>query len=158
MKRSSTPNALPTGAGLDAALQRLRTLAGTRVTAGIQSGEEGDLAAIASANHYGTDRIPPRPWLSAAAENNRARWVRLAGAVVKARGSGGGTGEQQLRQLGVAMVGDCQESLLDGTWAPNAPLTIARKGSDQPLVDTGRLNQSHRAQVEMPGESPVPVA
>jgi len=27
-------------------------------------------------------------------------------------------------------------------WAPNTPLTIARKGSDQPLIDTGQLRKA----------------
>jgi hypothetical protein len=27
-------------------------------------------------------------------------------------------------------------------WAPNTPGTIARKGSDRPLIDTGALRQS----------------
>ena len=50
-----------------------------------------------------------------------------------------------------------KESLLDGPWPPNSARTIAMKGSDQPLIDTGRLNQSQRAQVELPGEQPIVV-
>lgn len=33
----------------------------------------------------------------------------------------------------------------DNDWAPNAPATIKRKGSDTPLIDTGALRQSIRA-------------
>lgn len=29
-----------------------------------------------------------------------------------------------------------------GAWAPNSPLTIKRKGSSRPLIDTGRLRKS----------------
>lgn len=29
-----------------------------------------------------------------------------------------------------------------GSWAPNAPITIARKGSAMPLIDTGQLRNS----------------
>lgn len=30
----------------------------------------------------------------------------------------------------------------DGTWAPNSPITIRKKGSSSPLIDTGRLRKS----------------
>ena len=158
MKRSSVPGALP-GAGLEAAMARIASLNGARVTAGIQQaqGSVGSLAVIAASNHYGTHEIPARPWLSRAVSVNRARWSTLAGRVVKARGTGGGTGAVELRQLAVVMVGDCKESLLDGPWPPNSARTIAMKGSDQPLIDTGRLNQSQRAQVELPDEQPIVV-
>lgn len=144
-------------------MARLRNLAGVQVTAGIQSAEGAAtedgvrLVDIAAANEFGTDRIPSRPWLRTALDTQRVKWSALAGKVVAARGSGERDGAKELRTLGVVMVGDCKESLLDGEWAPNAPYTIAQKGSDQPLIDTGRMNQSQRAAVEMPGEAPIVV-
>lgn len=35
-----------------------------------------------------------------------------------------------------------------GNWAPNAPYTIARKGSDSPLIDTGELRRSITSKAE----------
>ena len=35
-----------------------------------------------------------------------------------------------------------------GNWAPNAPYTIAQKGSDSPLIDTGELRRSITSRVE----------
>lgn len=156
MKRA--PVGPPPGAGLRAALAAHRSLRGVQVSAGVQSvqgaevvdGEE-TLAQIAAKNEFGTERIPSRPWLRTALQVSAQKWRRLAGDVVKASRTDQGP-EPALRVLGVVMVGDCKESLLDGGWAPNAPMTIERKGSDQPLVDTGRLNQSQRAQVAIPGK------
>lgn len=34
-----------------------------------------------------------------------------------------------------------------GNWAPNAPATVARKGSDSPLIDTGELRRSISSEV-----------
>lgn len=34
-----------------------------------------------------------------------------------------------------------------GNWAPNAPRTIAEKGSDSPLIDTGQLRRSITSKV-----------
>ena len=161
MRNGRSPGPSP-GAGLRAALAAHRSLRGVQVSAGIQSvqGTERDpesgatLVEIAAKNEFGTDGPPPipsRPWLRTALQTNARKWQRLAGDVVKSARSPEGA-EPALRTLGVVMVGDCKESLLDGDWAPNAPLTIERKGSDQPLVDTGRLNQSQRAQVAIPGK------
>lgn len=38
-----------------------------------------------------------------------------------------------------------------GNWAPNSPLTIAMKGSEMPLVDTGRLRGSITFEVNKEG-------
>lgn len=141
---------------LAAAFRALRSLDGVVVSAGVQSsegrtqaeGSEVTLADVATWNHFGTEKIPARPWLTVAFDRNKRRWTRLAGRVVKPFRAGQGLTELQV--LAAAMVGDCQESLLDEPWTPNAPATIRRKGSDQPLIDTGRLNQSQRGQVKFP--------
>ena len=44
--------------------------------------------------------------------------------------------------IGMAMVEAVKEYVYSGALAPNAPYTIAKKGSDQPLVDTGDLMNS----------------
>jgi len=156
MKPAPAPN-------LDRIMRRLRTLDGVRVTAGVQGqvdatptdGDGASLLEIAATNEFGSDdgRIPARPWLRTSLDRNKAKWSKGAARVPKAMTSGG-TGEAELRQLGVVMAGDVKETLLDGPWKPNAELTVALKGSDQPLVDTGRLSQSQRAAVEIPGHGP----
>ena len=35
-----------------------------------------------------------------------------------------------------------QRKIVDGTFEPNAPSTIRKKGSSRPLIDTGRMRQS----------------
>jgi hypothetical protein len=35
-----------------------------------------------------------------------------------------------------------RQAILDGDWEPNSPETVARKGSSQPLIDTGHLKNS----------------
>ena len=52
---------------------------------------------------------------------------------------------------------DVQATLNTGPWKANSEATKAAKGSDQPLVDTGQLKQSIRAQVEVPGNPPAVV-
>jgi hypothetical protein len=148
---------------LAAAFKRLESLSGVVVSAGIQSSEgklqteaaDATLADVATWNHFGTQTIPARPWLEVAQDRNRRKWAGLAGRVVKPWREGDGLPELQV--LSAVMVGDCQESLLDGQWTPNAEATVKAKGSDQPLVDTGRLVQSHRGAVDFPDGSTVVV-
>ena len=45
-------------------------------------------------------------------------------------------------QIGLYVQGLMQKSITDLKSPPNAPATIARKGSDDPLIDTGHMRQS----------------
>ena len=46
------------------------------------------------------------------------------------------------KDIGAKSVGMIQQEIVDGNWTPNAPSTIAKKGSDHPLIDTGLMRQS----------------
>ena len=52
------------------------------------------------------------------------------------------TAEQMLNAIGVFQKGLVQNEIVDGEFVPNAPSTIKRKGSDRPLIDTGKMRQS----------------
>ena len=44
--------------------------------------------------------------------------------------------------VGMQMKSDISSTLTNGPWTPNSPVTIARKGSSRPLIDTGELRAS----------------
>ena len=50
--------------------------------------------------------------------------------------------QQAWEKAGMVGVNSVLGKFTDGSLAPNAPATIARKGSDTPLIDTGALRQS----------------
>ena len=54
----------------------------------------------------------------------------------------GGDMRHMLQQLGEVHVGDIQQRIRDLKEPKNSDVTIARKGSSNPLIDTGRLRQS----------------
>lgn len=56
--------------------------------------------------------------------------------------SSGGSADQALQQIGVVAKGLVQEEIVNGGFAPNAESTIRKKGSEQPLIDTGTMRQS----------------
>ena len=111
---------------------------------------EGDetLGEIAVKNHFGTDEIPARPFLTLAAEKNRDKWLKLTD---KLRDSVMGlerTETQALEVLGLVMRADVQKMITDIRSPPNSAATIALKGSSNPLIDTGQMRAAIDFQVE----------
>lgn len=52
---------------------------------------------------------------------------------------------QRLDMLAIYLEGALVDYFDNNNWVPNAPITIARKGSAKPLIDTGDLRRSIRA-------------
>lgn len=96
------------------------------------------VADVAFHNEFGTARIPPRPFFRNAIEDgkNRKKWGEVLG-IELAKNS---DIEHALNVLGMLVVGDIKRSINNsGAFALNSPATIKRKGSSQPLRDTGVL-------------------
>ena len=87
--------------------------------------------------------IPARPWITTAMDNNENDYARLAEKLGRKISKGEISKPDALRRAGEQIKSDQQKSLLTGNWTPNAPSTVRRKGSDKPLIDSGRLRQSH---------------
>ncbi len=155
-----------TGVGLPEVLARLGIIDGAQVTVGLQGtasttapgpAKAADLVTIGAAHEYGTDSIPMRPWLRTSALRYGKGWSKAWRTAVVAALQGTPT-DVPLRLVGLGMQGDVQATILDGPWFPLSPETIERKGSDVPLVDTGQMRQSIRAQIERAGSPPTVVA
>lgn len=95
------------------------------------------VASVAYKNEYGNPRIPPRPFFRGAIFNNSDKWGDLALKFFKRADS-----ETALGMLGESIRGDIIRSIDKTNTPPNSPVTIARKGSSKPLVDTGLLRAS----------------
>lgn len=95
------------------------------------------VASVAVKNEYGNPRIPPRPFFRGAIFNNSDKWGDLALKFFKRADS-----ETALGMLGESIRGDIIRSIDKTNTPPNSPVTIARKGSSNPLVDTGLLRAS----------------
>lgn len=126
------------------------------VRIGIQQGagsEKGvDLVDIAMFNELGTVHIPSRPFLrdsvDAHAEEINAFLQSMRQIIVR-----GGSAEKVLKKIGVFQKGLIQEEIAHGNFVPNSEATIKRKGSDKPLIDTGRMRQSINYVIQEKGGS-----
>lgn len=153
-----------TGPGLRNVLAQIRALDDVQVTAGLQ----GTAATTASGEStpaeivtIGTVNEKDRPFMRTSVARHGKKWLRPWDKAVAIVASGKSAGSwpvvQSLKLVGLQMVGDIQATLNTGPWEKNSAATVAAKGSDQPLVDTGQLKQSIRAQVEVPGHPPAVV-
>lgn len=111
----------------------------------VKVGVFGSRAQIAQWNEFGTTKIPSRPFLRGTMEKNAGKYARFLVAQARA-GLGGSdrTYRQAMNRLGLMMVGDVQQAISNGVPPPNAPSTIAKKGSSTPLIETGLM----RSEVE----------
>ncbi len=85
--------------------------------------------------------IPPRPFIKQAWEQNESKYKQMILDGLDSISCGKTTALGLLNKLGVESVKDIQESAVKLQNPKNAPLTVANKGSDNPLVDTGELER-----------------
>lgn len=110
-----------------------------------------DMAQIAMFNELGTSDTPSRPFLRKSVDENKDKINAFCKGQVK-KISQGGTAEACLKAIGVFGKSLVQEKIESGSYAPNAPSTIRKKGSDKPLIDTGRMRQSVNYVIQKKGE------
>lgn len=128
----------------------MKKLKNTEIVVGILGAEarltdgksDATLADIAVYNHFGTKHIPARPFLQNAVDQNQAEILKRLKGSLKLISEGQVSPETQLNRIGAYLVGLVQREITDLRTPPNAPATIRKKKSDNPLIDTGRLRQS----------------
>lgn len=125
----------------------------SKVKVGLPKGvADGEIIKIGVWNHFGTKGgasgggwggpIPERPFLSNAMRNNRGNYRSAMRSAAKAVLMGSTTMKTVVTRLGILAQGDVQEEITALRSPPNSPVTIALKGSDNPLIDSGRLRAS----------------
>lgn len=124
------------------------------VTVGIQQGEapydDGtSLALVAMINELGTDdgRIPPRPAFAQNMDEHQGKYLRHLERLPVLLAQGRTTVDQHLNTLGQMAEDDLRSTIVGLRDPANADSTVDRKGSSNPLVEDGRLNQSVRYKI-----------
>ena len=125
--------------------RELKKLEGLEVQVGFQSDQKYEdgtsIAEVAAHNEFGSSDTPERPFMRQSFENHEAELKAGCEAANRVVNSGG-SAEQALQQLGTLAKGLIQDEIVNGGFAPNAEPTIQKKGSEQPLIDTGTMRQS----------------
>ena len=137
----------PSNRGINRMLQRLTdgavkvgVLTGTGT---YPSGTNAPLIAeIAFWNEYGTDMIPERPFARNTVFERGREWLQVIRVLLRKRANDEISEDDALGFLGEVAKADMQQTITDFSVPPNAPLTIAIKGVDNPLIDQGILRSS----------------
>lgn len=95
-------------------------------------------AQLGAIQHFGNDRIPARPWLDVGVASVNDEILDTIAASLE----DGEDISQLLNRVGVVAVAGVQNYIDELSSPANAPSTVARKGADNPLVDTGEMKQS----------------
>lgn len=82
--------------------------------------------------------IPARPWLNPGVASGNKQYI----SIIERELADGGTPESALNKVGVVAVGKVQKYMTDLKTLPNAQSTIKKKGSSNPLIDSGALRAS----------------
>ena len=125
--------------------RELKKLENMEVAVGFQDGSSYENGAtvmeVAAYNEFGSSDTPARPFMKQSFESHGDELQAACDEVNRTLANGGNT-QQALEKLGVMAKGLIQEEIASGNFAPNAASTIAKKGSDKPLIDTGNMRQS----------------
>jgi hypothetical protein len=97
---------------------------------------------IATWNEFGAGNVPQRSFLRAYFDEEAPKNSKLALSLMQSCINGKRTPGQVLNLLGVKFVGEIQRRMARGIPPPNAAVTIRRKHSSKPLIDTGQLRSS----------------
>lgn len=88
--------------------------------------------------------IPARPWLEPGVKSGNLEYLRIIRDALE----DGEDLEQALERVGVVAVAKVQQYMTQLKSPANAPSTIRKKGSSNPLIDTGILRSSVDYKVE----------
>lgn len=125
--------------------KELQKMAEMEIVIGFQEGqlyEDGtSLAEVAAYNEFGTSDTPARPFMKQSFENHENE-LRAACENANVMLSKGKSADEVLNVIGAVAKGVIQQEIAEGEFAPNAPSTIRKKGSERPLIDTGHMRQS----------------
>lgn len=126
-------------------IQSLRELRKYEIEVGIFGNAEYVMIAavhefgVTIRKNRGSIVIPERSFLRSTFDEKQDEWFKFVKKQLEQVFSGRIDARTLCERLGAKMVADIQEKLTDLDTPPNAPATIAKKGSSNPLIDSGGL-------------------
>lgn len=124
---------------LDAVLQKQKLQFGT-VEVGFFKGSAKykggkDVTTVARDNDQGTKRIPERPFMIPAGNKAANKTINITVGSI----AGGMDEQQALSKAAIMFKNAIQREITNLKEPPNAESTILKKGSSNPLIDTGLM-------------------
>lgn len=114
-------------------------------SAGIHKEAEGmTVAEVAIIHEFGSQdgKTPERSHLRSTHDEKRSEWRRVTNRLGVKIILGKVSLDRALGIMGEMIKKDFKKKITSGDFTPNAPSTVARKGSDKPLIDTAQMLNS----------------
>jgi hypothetical protein len=131
--------------------RKLRSLQTKRLYVGLFAGDKypdgTDVVDVAMWNHFGTERIPERPFISFTIESREAAIKKRIAASVSLLTEGRSTAGQQLKLIGKYVSELIKREITLWDTPANAESTVKAKGFNDPLLETGKMRESVRHEV-----------
>ena len=124
-----------------------KMLKATTIRVGVPEGAGGyddgsTIAEVAFYNEFGTARIPERSFIRSTFNEQRDTFIKFMGSEAAKSLEGKQSMDTTIQRVGIKAQSEILKKFRDNDWDPNAPYTIAKKGSSTPLIDSGQLRQS----------------
>lgn len=134
---------------LTAVLEKLKLQFGT-VDVGFFKGTHTypngkDVTEVAKKNDKGIG-VPERPFMIPAGNKAANKTINITVQSI----AGGMDESQALSRAGIILKNAIQKEITNIKEPPNSPATIAKKGSSNPLIDTGKMRQSVKWKIRPP--------
>jgi len=130
-------------------ISELKKLKKYEIHVGIFGSDDAEYVMIAGVHEFGITIqkekgsivIPERSFLRSTFDEKQNEWFKFVEKQLAHLLNCRISAKTLCERLGAKMVADAQEKLTDLDTPPNAPATIAKKGSSNPLIDSGGLRQ-----------------
>lgn len=103
------------------------------------------VAEVAAANEFGGGNRPPRPFMKTTVKLRKKKWRKIVQDLLPQYMD---DVKGLFEKLGEYCVEDLSDMIRIWTRPPNRPSTIAQKGFNDPLVDSGKMMNSVRMRVK----------
>lgn len=158
---------------IDKVMRNLKQLGGKQIKVGLFGSDSSELVMIGAVHEYGAEipvtpkmrawfaangyplkketkviKIPERSWLRSGYDENIDKIARKIEEMVPDVIEGNVNPKLFMDAIGMEFAGLIQKKMRDLKDPPNSQMTIERKGSDNPLIDTGRLVGAIRHEIE----------
>lgn len=106
-----------------------------------EKGSPLTVAEVAAVNEFGTEdgHVPARSFLRSTFDEQREKLAGMGEKLIGAVLDGRMDTDQALGILGAQLAADIKAKITSNIPPPNAPSTVAAKGSDHTLIDTGAM-------------------
>jgi len=128
-------------------ITRMKSVAQKEIAVGYPRGSaaypDGTLVAQVAYDNIEGNGCPSRDFMSYADPGIEKDTRPIIKEIVRQNNKGNTAAVTALQEAaGMAGAQAIKNAILEGVYEPNAPITIARKGSDKPLVDTSHMINS----------------